>query len=65
MADRERILRKLSEVVINYQVEKASKVAQKTLFTGLDPLDAIEKGLVKGIREVGGLFSNKEVFLPE
>jgi len=65
MADRERILRKLSEVVINCEVEEAAKVAQEALSDDLDPLDAIENGLVKGIREVGRLFSKKEVFLPE
>lgn len=55
----------LKNAVITYDVNATSELAKKALEIGIDPIKAIEKGLVKGIREIGIKFENKEIFLSE
>jgi corrinoid protein of di/trimethylamine methyltransferase len=52
-------------VVINYDIEGAAKTAEEALRGGVDPIEAIEEGLAKGVRIVGDKFGAAEVFLPE
>jgi len=49
--------------VIEGNSEAARMAANEALKEGLDPLDAIEKGLAKGLREVGRRFECGELFL--
>jgi len=58
------ILNRLKEVVINYDVDGAVKVAQEVIETGFDPLKAIEEGLAAGLKVVGDRFGSGEIFLP-
>jgi corrinoid protein of di/trimethylamine methyltransferase len=60
-----KIIDGLRMAVINYDEEGSQKLAKEVLETGIDPLEAIQEGLVKGITEVGEKFSAREVFLPE
>jgi len=57
------ILQKLSDSVIEGNSQEAKKWAIEVLNSGLDPLEAIEKGLAKGLREVGRRFECGEMFL--
>ncbi len=59
------IINKLMESVVNYDTEIAVKTAEKALKTGVDPVEAIEEGLAKGIRIVGDRFGAEEIFLTE
>ncbi len=43
----------------------AVSLAEKVLNEGIDPLSAIEKGFVPGLREAGKLWDEGELFLPE
>jgi trimethylamine corrinoid protein len=58
------IFEELKKAVLNYDVEASKSVAKKALQAGIDPLEAIEKGLMVGIREVGEKFERMEIFLP-
>lgn len=55
----------LRNAVINYEMETIADLAQKALKEGVNPLEAIEKGLAEGIKIVGEKFGRGEIFLPE
>jgi len=57
------ILDQLSNSVIDGNSEAARIAATEALNAKLDPLEAIENGLAKGLREVGGRFERGEMFL--
>lgn len=59
------ILEKLRIAVLNGDIEAAEEAAKEAIKIGLDPLEAIEEGLSKGIREVGDKFEKLELFLPD
>jgi len=63
--DKQTILNELENSVKNLQQEMAVEAAKKALAAGISPVEAIEKGLSKGIREVGEKFAKKEMFVVE
>jgi corrinoid protein of di/trimethylamine methyltransferase len=65
LCNKREIIEGLRKAVVKYDEESSQKLAKKALESGIDPLEAIEEGLVKGITEVGEKFSAKEIFLPE
>lgn len=64
-ADKKAILSELENSVKNLQEEEAVEAAKKAIAAGVDPVEAIEDGLAKGIREVGEKFGRKEMFVVE
>jgi corrinoid protein of di/trimethylamine methyltransferase len=63
--DKSAILSELENSVKTLQQDKAVEAAMKALAAGVNPVDAIENGLAKGIREVGEKFAKKEMFVVE
>lgn len=63
--EKEAMLQKLAQAVIEGEPEEAESLAKEALASGLDPLDCITNGLTVGIQKVGELFSSGEFFLPE
>lgn len=61
----EEILRSLAESVINGDEERARDSAKRALEAGIDPLTAINDGLMKGMSQVGDDFSKLKIYLPE
>jgi corrinoid protein of di/trimethylamine methyltransferase len=61
----EEIYEKLAQAVIEGEPEEAEELAKQALAQGADPLACINEGLMKGIQEVGELFSKGEYYLPE
>lgn len=59
------IFHKLAQAVIDGEPEDAEALAQQALEQGIDPMECINQGLVKGIQKVGELFSSGDYFLPE
>ena len=59
------ILENLSTAVIEGNEELASENAQIALDSQMDPLEAVEQGLSKGMGVVGAQFETGDVFLPE
>jgi corrinoid protein of di/trimethylamine methyltransferase len=55
----------LTQAVIDGEEEEAEALVKQALEQGVDPLACINEGLMKGIEEVGELFSNGTYFLPE
>ncbi len=65
MLSHEEILRSLAESVINGDEERARDSAKRALEAGIDPLTAINDGLMKGMSQVGDDFSKLKIYLPE
>ena len=61
---KEEILDKLTKAVIDGDEETASKIAQETLTTGVEPMEAIHQAS-KGLELLGEKFERSEVYLPE
>ena len=62
---KEELLNRLRGAVVSCDVEGAVKAAEEALKAGLDPVEAIEEGLNKGVRVVGDRFGAGEAFLTE
>lgn len=63
--ERERILRELGEAVINFDDDLARRLAREVIDLGIDPVEALEEGLAKALREVGDRFGSGEAFITE
>ena len=59
------IVNKLMNSVMNCDTEGAVKTAEEALKAGVDPVEAIEEGLAKGIKIIGDRFGAGEAFLTE
>lgn len=58
------IIERLKQAVINYDEEATRSAAREALAAKIDPVEAIERGLAPGIKEVGDRFHRGECFLP-
>lgn len=61
----EKILKSLSDAILTYDSEAAARAAKAAIAAKMDPLVAIEKGLVPAIEKVGDKFEKMEIYLPE
>ena len=59
------IFEELREAVIDGDEEVVEELSEKVLADGINPVDAMEKGLISGIEEVGNQWKNGEAFLPD
>lgn len=59
------VIGKLEVAVIEGNIQSAEEWARKVLETKTDPVQAIEDGLLKGIKKVGDDFGKGILFLPE
>jgi len=64
MSQKDAIIERLRQAVLNYDQEAARTAAEEAVKARIDIVEAIEKGLATGIKEVGEKFQNGEVFLP-
>jgi len=60
-----KVLESLHEAVLNGDPNLAREAAREALKEKIEPLEAIENGLVKGAREVGEKYSEGALFLPD
>jgi corrinoid protein of di/trimethylamine methyltransferase len=64
MVEKEKIFEKLAKAIVAYDTDKALAAAKEAIEAKIDPLEAIQKGLAPGIKEVGDLFEKGEYALP-
>jgi corrinoid protein of di/trimethylamine methyltransferase len=55
----------MAQTIIDGDVEGAEKLAMDSIEQGLNPLEAINQGFIKGVNHVGDEFSCGNAFLPE
>ncbi len=63
--EKTQIMEKLAEAIVDGDDEYAQEGAKQALAQQIDPLEAVEQGLSKGMAAVGDTFELGEVFLPE
>lgn len=64
-ADTERLYESMMQSIVEGEPEDAERLAREALALGLDPLEAINRGFVRGINDVGARFGCGELFLPD
>ncbi|PIY22364.1 MAG: cobalamin-binding protein [Deltaproteobacteria bacterium CG_4_10_14_3_um_filter_51_14] len=62
---REKLLKELSEGVVEYDEERVKKASNEVLDKGLNVYDAVMNGLAAGMEKVGALYDQQEYFVPE
>jgi corrinoid protein of di/trimethylamine methyltransferase len=68
MASEERtreILKAIQDAVIGYDEEACERLCKLALQEGIDPSQAVTKGLTGGMETVGELYNKQEYFVPE
>lgn len=63
--EKDQILENLATAIIKGNKDMARETAQNALRAGINPLEAIDKGLSKGTEVVGAQFESGESYLPE
>jgi trimethylamine corrinoid protein len=62
---KEEIFNQLKEAVFFFEIDKAKELAEKIVQLGIDPVEALERGLADPLREVGDRFETGEAFITE
>ncbi|KDR95738.1 methylmalonyl-CoA mutase C-terminal domain-containing protein/methyltransferase cognate corrinoid proteins [Peptoclostridium litorale DSM 5388] len=65
MIEKEEILRRLAECVVEMEEDEIIEVANEAIESGIDPQEAIMNGLSRGMEKVSELFESGEYFVPE
>ena len=65
MSDLSNILEQLKEAVVNQDKTGVRKASEAAAALGVDPAKAITEGLSAGMRKVGELWNEMELFMPE
>jgi corrinoid protein of di/trimethylamine methyltransferase len=55
----------MTRSIVEGDEEDAARLAGEALAGGIEPLEAINRGFVPGLNEVGEAFSSRELFLPD
>lgn len=63
--DKVELFEEMKTAVLEGEIEAAAEISKKALEMGVPPLECIEQGFVMGMNEVGRLFEEGEMFLPE
>ena len=63
--NKEEMLAGMAKAIIDGEKDRAVELAGEAVRAGLDLLEVIDKGYVRGIQEVGELWEKGEYFLPE
>ena len=65
MSKKEGFFDRLKNSVVEGNSDAAKKAAEEAMSSGVDPMEALNYGLMEGIREVGERFSRLEMFLTD
>ncbi len=63
--ERQELIKRLENAIIDGEEERATEVAHEILKAGIDPIEAINLGAVKGLDAIGERFQRLDAFLPE
>jgi corrinoid protein of di/trimethylamine methyltransferase len=55
----------MAQAIIDGDPDRAAQLAQQAVDQGIDPLEAINAGFIKGVDHVGDAFSRAEAFIPQ
>jgi len=63
--DKNGILKKLADAVLNGDSANVENYTREAVESGVDPMEAVEKGLSVGMKIIGDRFEGGKIFLPE
>lgn len=61
----EELFQKMAQSILDGDSDVAVALAKKAIEDGVDPLEAVSKGFVVGVNQVGENFTSGQAFLPE
>jgi 5-methyltetrahydrofolate--homocysteine methyltransferase len=59
------LIKSIEEAVVRRSIEEVKKLTQQALDQKIPPSEILNKGLIKGLEVIGGLFERQEIFVPE
>lgn len=59
------LFNKMRLAVVNLDDELLARLTDEVERDGIDPVEAIQKGCIAGIKRIGEMFGDSEIFLPE
>jgi len=62
---KEELLERIREAVINLDDEEVERLTDEVIDSGINMIEAVEKGYTAGIRGIGEEFEKNNIFLPE
>jgi 5-methyltetrahydrofolate--homocysteine methyltransferase len=65
MSSKFEVIENLRKAVLDLDVDRVRAVAQEAVRLGIDPIEAIDDGLAKGVHTIGDKFAIGEAFLTE
>lgn len=65
MTSERKILKELQNCIVNFEMDRIKKVADKAIKAGLEPYIAVTEGLSKGMEVVSKLYDKGEYFLSD
>jgi len=65
MSSKSDVIENLRKAVLDLDVDRVRANAQEAIRLGIDPIEAIDDGLAKGVRTIGDKFAAGEAFLTE
>ena len=65
MSSKSDVIENLRKAVLDLDADRARANAQEAIRLGIDPIEAIDDGLAKGVRTIGDKFAAGEAFLTE
>lgn len=63
--DVDRLFEAMKRSILDGEADEARRLAEEAVRQGVEPIQAIERGFVPGINEVGRAFGCQEMFLPD
>jgi len=65
LSNKEEILKRLKKAVETWDIKLAEQAAKEALDAGIEPGEAVENGLSKGMETISVLFDEAKIFLPQ
>lgn len=62
---KEQFLAEARKSIMEADQSKAEEIASKAISDGIDPVELLEEGFIAGIAEMGMLFEEEKIYLPE
>ena len=63
--NKQEIMEKMIEALMEQDRDGVNEMVDQALDAGISPMDILNKGLAAALQELGVLFAEEEVFLPE
>ena len=63
--NKEELLKKMYQSVVDGEEDDSRDLAEQAVTGGMNPIEAMDEGFLKGIQEAGRLYEAGEYYLPD